>query len=542
MNWFRNLKIGKKLYLLLFISLAGMVGMGAFNLNRMQKVFDSANYCADNSLPSIITLNKCIAASNALTGHTYQHILNTDASKMAEINTGITTAREDFAKATKEYETLVADDKDKQLLAGDRAAMADVAEARNKVFALSRENKNVEADDLFMKEVVPRTEKLEQALNAHMKYNVELSANGTKNALKANHDAKIASYTIILLVGVAVALLAFGVSQAITRPIGTCVDVADRLAEGDLTVAITVNSKDETGMLLSSMKNMTERLRDLMTKLSELSSGIASASNELHSTAEQIATGAEEIAAQTNTVATASEEMSATSTDIARNCTMAAEASRHTGASATEGSNVVNQTITGMNTIADRVKETSKTVSALGARSEQIGQIVGTIEDIADQTNLLALNAAIEAARAGEQGRGFAVVADEVRALAERTTKATREIGEMIKAIQNETKAAVRAMEEGVIEVEKGAESSQRSGQALEEILCRVNEVTTQINQIATAAEEQTATTSEVTTNIQQVTEIVQQSARGAEETASAASQLANQAQQLQGLVRRFRV
>jgi methyl-accepting chemotaxis protein len=195
-----------------------------------------------------------------------------------------------------------------------------------------------------------------------------------------------------------------------------------------------------------------------------------------------------------------------------------------------------------MERIAGRVKDASRTVEDLGTRSEQIGQIIGTIEDIADQTNLLALNAAIEAARAGEQGRGFAVVADEVRALAERTTRATREIGEMIKAIQNETRSAVTAIEEGVSEVEKGTDFSARSGQALEEILIQIVDVTTQVNQISAAAEEQTASTGEMSTNIQQITNIIRQTAQGATQTASASSELSKEADELQRIVGRFKL
>jgi methyl-accepting chemotaxis protein len=161
-----------------------------------------------------------------------------------------------------------------------------------------------------------------------------------------------------------------------------------------------------------------------------------------------------------------------------------------------------------MNSIADRVAKTARTIDNLGSRSDQIGAIIGTIEDIADQTNLLALNAAIEAARAGEQGRGFAVVADEVRALAERTTKATKEISTMIKTIQTETKDAVKSMEVGVQEVEKGTMEAARSGEALGKILEQISTVTSQITQIATAAEQQTSTIHEINNNIQIVADV----------------------------------
>ena len=347
---------------------------------------------------------------------------------------------------------------------------------------------------------------------------------------------------LIFMAIIAGVFLTVVISRAIAVPIRLLTRQADTLANGDLTVSMACDSRDEIGLLADSFRQMAANLHHTISRIADTSNQVAASSSQLHATAEQIATSAEEVASQTGSIATASEEMSATSNDIARNCSLAADASQASTTAANAGATVVQETMAGMNVIAERVRQTSKTVEALGSRSEQIGAIVGTIEDIADQTNLLALNAAIEAARAGEQGRGFAVVADEVRALAERTTIATKEIGTMIKAIQSETREAVKAMEEGVYEVEKGAASSQKSGHSLDDIRSRIAEVSLQVNQIAAAAEEQTATTNEVTSNVQGVADVVQRTARGAEETATVAGQLAMQAQALQKLVRQFRL
>ncbi|AJE04364.1 methyl-accepting chemotaxis protein [Geobacter pickeringii] len=338
--------------------------------------------------------------------------------------------------------------------------------------------------------------------------------------------------------------LAFSVGLGIVRPLRHVVvslnDIAE--GEGDLTRRIAVQREDESGTLARSFNTFVEKLQGIIGQVAQNAAQVAAAAGQVQAASQHMADGAEQVAGQAGSVATASEEMAATSMEIARNCVTLADGSQTASRSAESGATVVLETVSVMGRIADRVTAAARTVESLGARSDQIGEIVGTIEDIADQTNLLALNAAIEAARAGEQGRGFAVVADEVRALAERTTKATKEISLMIKAIQQETRGAVSSMEDGVHEVERGTGEAARSGDALREILDQVNAVTVQIGQIATAAEQQTSTTSEISGSIQNITDAAHDTARGAQESAAAAAQLAVLAEELQKLVGRFRV
>ena len=346
---------------------------------------------------------------------------------------------------------------------------------------------------------------------------------------------------LIFCIGI-VAFVGFSVTVSITKSLKRILDVLLRMAAGDLTARCEVTGGDEIGMLAREVNITAEKLEAAITHLNQATVQFSSAAVELHATAEQIATAAEEVACQAGTVATASEEMSATSSEIAQSCTIAAQGATDANNSAIDGSGVVQETVFGMSDIADMVKETAVTIAGLGAHSDQIGEIIGTIEDIADQTNLLALNAAIEAARAGEQGRGFAVVADEVRALAERTTKATREIAGMIKSIQSETNKAVSAMEQSVQEVEKGTERAARSGGALSDIIDQVNSVSIQVSQIATAAEQQTSTTGEISNNIHQISGVIQETAKSAQDTAQAASTLTQLAEDLQQLVGQFKV
>jgi methyl-accepting chemotaxis protein len=339
-------------------------------------------------------------------------------------------------------------------------------------------------------------------------------------------------------------LLCYFISKGITRTLGYVDTSLEEMSSGggDLTKRLTVEREDETGSLAHSFNHFLDNMKEIVVRINQNAVDVAGSADNLNRTSAIIASGTERAASQSTSVAIACEEMAATSAEIASNCIRTVEISNRATQTALDGSEVVDHAVQSIQRIAVKVQQSAKTVASLGTRSEQIGNIVGTIEDIADQTNLLALNAAIEAARAGEQGRGFAVVADEVRALAERTTKATREIGEMIKAIQKETQSAVDAMEEGVQEVERGTKDASRSGQALEEIIKQVGDLTSQINQIATAAEQQTATTNEISKSMHQITGVVSDASRSSQDTAGAAHELASMAEELKHIVAQFRM
>lgn len=368
---------------------------------------------------------------------------------------------------------------------------------------------------------------------------------GKKRSIESTALARRAVLQVVLftLIGIITAIcLGFLIAARITSPIHSVMKQARCIADGDLTAITGVTSRDETGKLSESMNEMVHNLNRIIVSVSATSSQLDMSSTTLRTVSERMADGTSEVAAQAITLSTAGEEMSATAADIARNCTMSAQAADTVSLRARRGADIVSVTVTSMYSIASKVRETAASIELLGKRSDQIGAIIGTIEDIADQTNLLALNAAIEAARAGEQGRGFAVVADEVRALAERTARATREISEMINGVQKETMAAVTTMEGSITEVEAGINDAERSHLALEEIIDQISEISSQVNQIAVAAEQQTATTAEISNNIHHINEAIQQVAHGSVDSAAESTKLFEQAEKLQQIVSTFRL
>ncbi|GFO59286.1 hypothetical protein GMST_16110 [Geomonas silvestris] len=452
-------------------------------------------------------------------------------------------ALEQFDKAYQSA-SVVADPAVKESLSAMLPVWQEGDRLKREVQTLARSGKGAEALELLTKQETPKWRDCKDKLLA-ISEKVKKQMLTQRQAVDG-FTSMVTSRSVLMLctsLAIIITLLCFfslNMRASIAGILERVTDIAQ--GEGDLTKRVAVSGRDEIGEVGLQFNLFLDKLHGIIDRVAENTKAVALAAEGINQVACSMAQSSEEVAAQASTVATASEEMASTSADIARNCGSAAQGSSEASDSARMGGSVIAETVQGMQLIADRVNESAKTIESLGARSDQIGAIVSTIEDIADQTNLLALNAAIEAARAGEQGRGFAVVADEVRALAERTAKATREIGAMISAVQRETKDAVLFMAQGVSEVERRAQDAARSGEVLNEIIAQITEVTGQVTQIATAAEEQTATTNEISSNVQQMTQAVQLSAQSAQQSAEGSVQLAGLAHSLQQTVGQFKL
>ncbi len=328
----------------------------------------------------------------------------------------------------------------------------------------------------------------------------------------------------------------------IIEPVNEANEILSFLAQGDLTVKVSGDYKGDHKKLKESMNHLSDSLANVISRVRASVESVSSASIETSSTAEAMAAASQEQSSQADEVASAVEEMSRTITENAMAAGRTAEVAEKNGSIAKDGGDVVEQTINKMKDIASVVHQSAENIEKLGESSKKIGEIISVIDDIADQTNLLALNAAIEAARAGEQGRGFAVVADEVRKLAERTTEATKQIASMIKGIQAETEVAVKVMTHGNEEVKSGIELADRAGNALEQVVGSSQEVLDMINQIAAASEEQSSTSEQISQNVMAISKVTADSARRVEEIAGASEGIAKLSEELAGLMAAFKI
>ena len=350
------------------------------------------------------------------------------------------------------------------------------------------------------------------------------------------------------LLGISLVLIAVCLALAVLLPryvvkaLRQAIGALETVASGDFTRNIRVRGHDEVAELGSQLNRMMEQLREMLREMSTVSVDLAAISEELSTTTAQIASSNEEVGGQAQAVASSTTQMSATVEQVARSAVSVSRSSEDARTAAVEGGGVIGQALGAFDQIQKAVGSAAQIVAKLGRQGETIGSVVEVIEDIADQTNLLALNAAIEAARAGEHGRGFAVVADEVRKLAEKTVKATQEIARTVKAIQDDSREAIRAMEAGEASVAEGADRAKTAGRSVQEIESRIAATSDQVSQMATASEELSATIRSMAHNVDEIAHGVTQTVTAINEVSNTAQTVAAKADSLREAVGRFRI
>jgi methyl-accepting chemotaxis protein len=452
--------------------------------------------------------------------------------------------KQEVAQQLEELGKVLSDEKDKALLARIRASTDRISVLTEKQISLRRQSRSYEANTMAfgpaMTEVVRNVvadcnelEAREQSLvkeRINAEYQTESQANKITLLLVAG-GVFLGIFTSVLIV------------RSISRSVAGMLRMIQEISAKNLAVKdVEVESEDELGEAGIALNGMRDSLREMVRGIAATAEHLAAASEEISFGAGQSAESARLQADQTRQVATAMTEMSATVEQVSENSQTASDSSSKAALAAHQGGQVVKEALDTMHRIADSSRTVSARITKLGSSSEQIGKIVAVIDKIADQTNLLALNAAIEAARAGEQGRGFAVVADEVRKLAERTSRATKEIATMIESIQAEAKSAVDAIELGTHDVGIGVERTTASGAALQEIIRMSEQVGDMISHIATAATEQSSATVEINSSIGQISNLTDDSSLAAEQTAKSCATLSKMALDLQTLVSQFRL
>ncbi|WP_426116050.1 methyl-accepting chemotaxis protein [Pseudomonas sp. DSP3-2-2] len=337
-------------------------------------------------------------------------------------------------------------------------------------------------------------------------------------------------------------LAAWIITRQIITPLRQTLNAAERIAKGDLSKDMDVERSDEMGQLQASIQAMTLSLRDLIGGIGDGVTQIASAAEQLSAVTEQTSVGINNQKDETDQVATAMNQMTASVQEVARNAQQASEAAVHADRQAREGDQVVGEAIGQIEQLAQEVANSTRAMNLLKQESDKIGGVLDVIKSVAQQTNLLALNAAIEAARAGEAGRGFAVVADEVRSLAQRTQESTEEIEELIAALQNGTQQVATTLDSSRSLTDNSVQLSRRAGNALEQITRTVSNIQDMNLQIATASEEQSAVAEQINRNVLSVRDVSEQTAAASDETAASSVELARLGTRLQGLVSKFQV
>ena len=536
----RNMNIAPRAFLGFAFIAALVIGLSVFSVHRMAQIRQTAIDMESNQLPSIGHLSGMLENSLRLRITSFRTLVNREPASLRETDARIAELIGKLQTAKKAYASLPAEADELTVYNQFEATLATFLDIQAKVLDLSHQDKVEDMRALINTRMKEATDLMGVQINQLIALNTK-SATEAGDISRAEYDSANLSMIAVSVVAVLLTImLAWLLTRSIVNPMTRAVRAAEEISSGDLTRPIKVDGKDEATQLLRALATMQRNLRQTIELISGSSTQLASAAEELSAVTEESSRGSQQQNNEIEQAATAVNEMTAAVEEVARNAVSTSEASQQSNQAARQGRDRVIETVKSIEDMATQIHTTSGLVEGLAAQGRDIGKVLDVIRSIAEQTNLLALNAAIEAARAGEAGRGFAVVADEVRALAHRTAQSTTEIEQMVAGIQTRTGDAVQSMSRNTDSTRTTLSLASSAGDALE----LITEAIAQINErnlvIASASEEQAQVSREVDRNLVNIRDLAAQTAAGANQTSAASHELSRLAVDLKAMVARF--
>lgn len=536
----RNMGIGLRASLS-FAVLAGLlVLVGLFGLGQMAKLRESAAIIETAWMPSIENIHDSAANVAAIRLEALR-LLTTDESAVRERSKGlIGKERAQLQERLDNHQALLSNDQERQLLDQLKATAAGYMTIVDQLIQRVDQDEQMQALTLLTDKLTPQGVVLGRSLDALIDFNQQGAQDAAQSAAQVYQSAQWIVGVIIAVALIATLLLAWLLTRSITTPLAQALRAARTIAAGDLSQPIHVQGKDEPAQLLGALASMQEQLQATIRGISESAQQLASAAEEMSSVMEQSTRGLQAQNDEIEQAATAVTQMSAAVDEVAGNAVSSAEASQASDEDSKHGHYQISETISSIQNLVNEVLDASGKAEGLAVQAQDISKVLEVIRGIAGQTNLLALNAAIEAARAGEAGRGFAVVADEVRSLAQRTQDSTEEIEQMITGIQQGTQDTVGALTSSAEHASQTLQRANSAGSALEKITAAISQISQRNLVIASAAEQQASVAREVDRSLVNIRDLSTQTAAGATQTSAASQELSRLAVDLNGLVTRF--
>ncbi|MHB1619357.1 MAG: methyl-accepting chemotaxis protein [Sulfuricella sp.] len=542
---FKNMTIAMRLGAIFSILGFGLVIGSGIALWKIAELKNSIDKLVYDRVPKILL-------AKTVTDNLHQNVLSARSILLMDKEEDISREMDSMAKSRKiivetigKLEKTATSEKIRQLLIVVKEQREPYRLLVKKMLGAYQSGKKNEAMDILNNEIRPVFAKYMQAVNELSAYQVELIDETAAEAQTLYQRTFLLIIIAASALAIAVAIAGFLIIRSLTRDLGGepayAAEIARNIAAGNLAMTVVTKSND-SGSMLAAMKEMQTRLKEMIAGILADADQVSSTATELAASSSQVAESSRQQSEAASSMAAAVEEMTVSIDQVSENAHEARTLSKRSGELSEQGAGVIQNAATEMSQISDSVKESSQIIATLEQQSGEISTIVNVIKEIADQTNLLALNAAIEAARAGEQGRGFAVVADEVRKLAERTSKSTQEIAVMINKIQGGTHSAFASMESGVARVSNGVTLANEAAGSITQIKTEAARVVQVVGDISNSLKEQSVASNDIAKNVEKIAQMSEENSAAVQETANAAQHLEHLATSMQNTIGRFKV